>query len=177
MGAWFQASAQCRNPTPCSRKRIPGGPIRSGQSAGVAIRIGSAWRSTRAHLPAVEVMVPRLCSKQSGLLRPCDPIGSDLGFREHSRPCSRAKDSLTFSAGRRSRPLDYVYDMGLKSWTAGFYQRRASIHDVDDLIDEIRKHNGIATPSRELRLAIQREVREDEKARIARRSSNARRTS
>ena len=91
--AWFQTTGYCRDPTPGACERIPRGPIRNGQSAGTAMRIGSALRSTRAHLPAIAVIVPRTRRQHSGLHRPCDPIGTNLGFREHRHPCSRAKDT------------------------------------------------------------------------------------
>ena len=49
-------------------------------------------RRWRIALSGDAVVVPRIRRKQSGLHRPCDPIGTDLGFREHPHPCSRAKN-------------------------------------------------------------------------------------
>ena len=78
---------------PGTCERIPRRPIRNGQSAGIAMCIGSALRSTRAQLPAIAVIVPRTRRQQCGLHRPCDPIGTNLGLREHRHPCSRAKNT------------------------------------------------------------------------------------
>ena len=43
----------------------------------------------------------------SRLGRPCEPIGTDLGFREDPHQRSIAEDSLTLSSGRRSCPLGH----------------------------------------------------------------------
>ena len=81
MAARFRASAQCRTPTPDARERFPRRWTCGRQSAGIAMRIGSALRSGKAHSPAVEIRVHRIRRKQSDLHRPSGPIETAQGPR------------------------------------------------------------------------------------------------
>ena len=67
---------------------------------------------------------------------------------------------------------EYGYSPEMKTWLGGFYARRVPIQHVDELIDEIRKRHSISTPSRKLRLSLQKEAREALAAYHARRQSH-----